>query len=58
MQPTVPVTDDGSLLSFDMADRAYHLAVSGDVFRWMIDYASSDTLHRVSQIDTTCQTLG
>ena len=30
-----------------MGDRDYHLAVSGDVFRWLMDYGSSETLHRV-----------
>lgn len=35
-------------MSFDMGDRAYHLAVSGDVFRWMVDYGSHETLQRVS----------
>ena len=48
IQPLVPVSDNGSLLSFDMGDRDYHLAVSGDVFRWLMDYGSSETLHRVS----------
>lgn len=48
LQPIVPVSDNGSLLSFDMGERAYHLAVSGDVFRWMVDYGSHETLQRVS----------
>lgn len=34
-------------MSFDMGERAYHLAVSGDVFRWMVDYGSHETLQRV-----------
>ncbi|KAH8923688.1 hypothetical protein BT69DRAFT_143159 [Atractiella rhizophila] len=25
----------------------YHLAISGDVFRWMIDYGARETLHRM-----------
>lgn len=48
LKPRVPVSDTGSLLSFDMGERDYHLAVSGDVFRWMVDYGSTDTLNRVS----------
>lgn len=30
-----------------MGDRDYHLAVSGDVFRWMMDYAHTETLQRL-----------
>jgi hypothetical protein len=36
-------------MSFDMGERAYHLAVSGDIFRWMVDYGSHETLQRVSE---------
>lgn len=28
----------------------YSLAVSGDVFRWVIEYGSADILKRVSQV--------
>lgn len=49
LKPAVPVSDTGSLMSFDMGERAYHLAVTGDVFRWMIDYGSSETLQRVRE---------
>lgn len=47
LKPLVPVTDNGSLMSFDMGERAYHLAISGDVFRWMVDYGSHETLQRL-----------
>lgn len=47
LKPIKVLTDNSSELTYDMNDRAYHLAVSGDVFRWMVDYGSSETLQRV-----------
>lgn len=40
-----------------MGERAYHLAVSGDVFRWMVDYGAHETLQRVSRLESLIQKL-
>lgn len=39
-------TLDGSIYSDE--PREYHLAVSGDAFRWMMDFGPLETLQRVS----------
>lgn len=44
-----PPEDDASL-PYDISNlRNFSLAVSGDVFRWVVDYASPDILQRVSR---------
>ncbi|KAK4050588.1 hypothetical protein OIV83_003314 [Microbotryomycetes sp. JL201] len=44
----VPVDDDRSAFSgYSDERRDYHLAVSGDVFRWMMDYGALETLQRM-----------
>jgi cation-transporting ATPase 13A3/4/5 len=35
-----------------MNERNYCIAVTGDVFRWMIDYGNEDVLNRVSWSDS------
>jgi cation-transporting ATPase 13A2 len=48
VQPIVPVDDDGtSFSSYSLDLRDYHLAVSGDVFRWMMDFGPLETVQRV-----------
>lgn len=43
----VPASRDASL-PYDIANiRNYSIAVTGDVFRWVIDYAPTDVLHRM-----------
>jgi cation-transporting ATPase 13A3/4/5 len=46
----MPTPADGdSSLPYDISNlKNYSVAVSGDVFRWIIDYASEEILHRVS----------
>lgn len=42
-----PTTGDASL-PFDISDlRNYSIAVSGDVFRWIVDYAPTEVVHRM-----------
>ncbi|GAA6024141.1 hypothetical protein JCM10207_001596 [Rhodosporidiobolus poonsookiae] len=42
------VTDQASVFSgYDDERREYHLAVTGDVFRWMMDYGALETLQRM-----------
>lgn len=44
----VPPNSDASL-PYDITNlRNYSLAVSGDVFRWVVDYAPAEVLKRVS----------
>ncbi|KAM0791677.1 hypothetical protein ACM66B_003953 [Microbotryomycetes sp. NB124-2] len=44
----VPLDDDRSTFSgYSDERRDYHLAVSGDVFRWMMDYGALETLQRM-----------
>ena len=48
--PAPPGTDlSGPYQISDLRD--YSIAVSGDVFRWIIDYASQEVLHRVRAYD-------
>ena len=51
LRPLPAISDSASLLSLDLEARVYHLAITGDVFRWMIDYGSSETLQKVSSVD-------
>jgi cation-transporting ATPase 13A2 len=47
-KPLAPPVEGDASLPYDIANlRNYSLAISGDVFRWVIDYASSDVLQRV-----------
>lgn len=41
-------SNDVSIPGNGLQQRKYCLAVTGDVFRWMIDYGNEDTLRRVS----------
>jgi cation-transporting P-type ATPase 13A2 len=50
LQPLRPPVEGDTSLPYDISNlRNYSLAVSGDVFRWIIDYAPADILRRVSQ---------
>ena len=40
--------NDLSILGNTFRDWNYCVAVTGDVFRWMIDFGNEDVLHRVS----------
>lgn len=47
-QPLPPPAEGDASLPYDISNlRNYSLAVSGDVFRWMVDYAPADVLNRV-----------
>jgi hypothetical protein len=49
LQPLRPPVEGDASLPYDILNlRNYSLAVSGDVFRWVIDYAPADVLQRVS----------
>ena len=50
MLPDADDSDDESTVSDGEAD--WSLAVSGDAFRLIIDYAPLETLQRVSQLTT------
>lgn len=44
-----PPPEADASLPFEISNlRNYTLAVSGDVFRWMVDYAAPQALQRVS----------
>ena len=50
MQPLPPPVEGDVSLPYDVSNlRNYSLAISGDVFRWVIEYGSADILKRVSQ---------
>jgi cation-transporting P-type ATPase 13A2 len=46
--PLAPPAEGDASLPYDISNiRNYTVAVSGDVFRWIIDYAPQDILHRM-----------
>lgn len=45
LQPTERPIDGNPYALLDLKD--YSLAISGDVFRWVIDFAPMDVLHKV-----------
>lgn len=48
LKPLPPPAEGDASLPYDISNlRNYSLAVSGDVFRWVIDYASPDILQRM-----------
>jgi cation-transporting ATPase 13A2 len=48
LTPLVPPVEGDASLPYDISNlRNYSLAVSGDVFRWIIDYAPPDVLQRM-----------
>lgn len=48
MQPLPPPAEADASLPYDISNlRNYSLAVSGDVFRWIIEFGSEDVLKRV-----------
>lgn len=48
-QPLPPPAEGDASLPYEISDlRNYSLAVSGDVFRWMVDFAPPDVLKKVS----------
>lgn len=46
-----PATHDVSIPLNKLNADSYSLAVSGDIFRWLIDYGSEDLIERVSNIE-------
>jgi len=47
-QPLPPPAEGDASLPYEVSNlRNYSLAVSGDVFRWIIEYGSEETLKRV-----------
>lgn len=51
MQPLPPPAEADASLPYDVSYlRNYSIAVSGDVFRWIIQYGSEDVLKRVISI--------
>lgn len=48
LQPLRPPVEGDASLPYDISNlRNFSLAVSGDVFRWIIDFAPADVLQRV-----------
>lgn len=48
LKPLPPPVEGDASLPYDISNlKNYSLAVSGDIFRWLVDYASPDVLHRV-----------
>ncbi|ROT40887.1 ATPase [Sodiomyces alkalinus F11] len=46
--PLPPTADADASLPYDISNlRNYSVAVSGDAFRWMVDYAEPEVLHRM-----------
>ena len=49
LQPILnPATHDVSIPLNRLIMNSYSLAISGDVFRWLIDYGTEDVVKRVS----------
>ena len=48
LKPIVAQTDGMALDAGEMEMNDYQLAVTGDVFKWMLEYAELDTMERVS----------
>lgn len=50
LQPLPPPAEGDVSLPYEMSNiRNYALAVSGDVFRWIIDYGGEEVLKRVNR---------
>lgn len=50
-QPLPPPVEGDASLPYDISNlRSYSLAVSGEVFRWIIDYAPPEIMQRVSDV--------
>ena len=48
LMPLPPPAESDASLPYDISNiRNYSLAVSGDVFRWIVEYASEDLMHRM-----------
>lgn len=48
MQPLPPPAESDASLPYDVSNvRNYSLAVSGDAFRWILEYGSAEVLQRV-----------
>ena len=48
LKPLPPPAEHDSSLPYDVSNlRNYNIAVTGDVFRWMVDYASPKTLNEM-----------
>lgn len=48
LTPQVPPAEGDASLPYDISNiRNYSVAVSGEVFRWIVDYASQEVLHRL-----------
>ncbi|KAI9797529.1 MAG: hypothetical protein M1833_005440 [Piccolia ochrophora] len=48
LMPLPPPADSDVSLPYDVSNlRNYTVAISGDVFRWIIDYASEEVMHRM-----------
>ena len=49
LKPLAPPAESDTSLPYDLSNlRNYTVAVSGDAFRWIIDFASEDVLREVS----------
>ena len=49
-QPLPPPVDGDVSLPYDIANlKDYSIAVTGDVFRWVVDYAPQEVLNRVGE---------
>jgi cation-transporting ATPase 13A2 len=46
------IQNDGLADGGDNVMNDYQLALTGDVFRWMLDYAELETVQRVSEVAT------
>lgn len=54
LTPLPPPVEAGMSLAPDVSNlRNYSLAVSGDIFRWIVDYGSEDLLHRVGSLHSS-----
>jgi cation-transporting ATPase 13A2 len=48
LMPLPPPAEADASLPYDISNiRNYSLAVSGDVFRWVVEYANKDVMHRM-----------
>ena len=48
LQPLPPPSEEDISLPYNMSNlRNYTMAISGDAFRWLIEYGSKETLHRI-----------
>jgi cation-transporting ATPase 13A3/4/5 len=57
LQPINTAETDLSIPQNAIAEREYSVAVTGDAFRWLVDFGNEDVLNKVSRVCTRGLTI-